>query len=114
MAENSPITEDHQWFTGQDITFGFTIEGSGSIAGYEMEWVFRQHSDEEEAILHKTMADGVSIVDANARTVAVVIAADDTRELDPVTGHHALKRINSGEERPLAYGSAMLQRVATR
>lgn len=108
MAEYAPITEEHGWFTGQDFTIGFTVEGEGPLTG-DFEWFFRSNETESEALIHKT----ATILDADDRTISVEIAADDTRDLAPMTGAHALKRVTTGQERPLAYGPAVLQQAAS-
>lgn len=112
MAKNSPITEAHNWFTNEKKVFEFTLEGSGDISAYSMEWVFRSSATEDSYLIRKTTSDGVVVTDGPNRIVQVTVNAADTADLEPVNGAHALRRTDVGNEILFTYGDAMLQQAA--
>lgn len=116
MAEVANLTTDHDWYVGSKLVIGFTVVTSEpDISGWSIEWVFRKNAREDDILLRKeTGGDGVQILSGTDKTVAVTIDAEDTADLEGVTGEHALRRIDVGDETLLAEGTAVLQMAAAR
>lgn len=112
MAKNSPITEEHHWFTNEKKVFQFVLEGESDISSWTIEWVFRKAAEEDSYLIRKDTTSGVVVTDGPNRILQVTVNAVDTADLEPVIGAHALRRIDANNELLLSYGDAMLQQAA--
>ena len=121
MAENAPITSDHEWFIGTDhqFEFGPVLDGDGvpvNITGWTLSWMLKRRlSDlDANALLTKTPVISGSYsatIALNTQRATVTVADTDTDAFVARTDYrHELKRTDAGSESVLAYGTAVLKR----
>jgi hypothetical protein len=121
VAENSPITTDHEWFIGTDhqFEFGPMLDGDGipiNIATWTMSWMLKRGLDDVDALALLTKTPSITgtysaTVSANTQRAVVTIADTDTDGfVARAYYHHELKRMDAGSESVLAYGTAVLKR----
>ena len=115
MAERSDITTDHNWFTGTDHVFEFTIyQADGitpqDITGWTLSWMLKRAEGDADsaAILTKT-GGAVNVVTPGSGRVDVTVADTDTVSIPGDSYFHELKRIDDQQESVESYGSAVLK-----
>jgi hypothetical protein len=121
MSIDAPITEEMQWFVGEDKTLRFTVVDDTpghlpvNINGWEFEWMLREYADAPRPYVVKQMGPtGIVIQSAAQGIVDVLIQDENTEELPGGVFYHTLRRIDDGSSSVLAHGEAVLQRGATR
>lgn len=94
-----------QWFAGHLAAFRFTVPDASS--SWTMRWTLRRGSESGPALIQKTtgISAGVDYVD-------VSLTAAESIALLPGAYWHTLERTGSGSETLLAYGWAIIERVA--
>lgn len=112
MTDYSPITKDHNWFTGAKKIFQFKIDTTDDITGWSLVWELRKSPTEDTFMIHKTETDGLQ-VDNPTKTVTLTVNAADTDDLEPGEYSHGLKRDTAGSETILSQGEAVLQQAAS-
>jgi hypothetical protein len=120
MAVKVDILEADHWYTNADYVLNCYVKQADgvtaqNVAGWTFSWVLkkRQTDPDASAILAKTSAAGITIIDAPTGHVRVAIADDDTDgSVKSGVYVHELKRTDPGFETPLIKGIAILQRSA--
>lgn len=121
MAENSPITSDHDWFIGEDrlFSFGPVLDDAGvpiNIDGWALSWMLKRRLSDLDAAAILTKVPVITgtysaTVASNTQRAVVTILDTDTDPLTARTDYrHELKRTTAGAEGVLAYGTAVLKR----
>jgi hypothetical protein len=121
VAENSPITADHEWFIGADhqFEFGPMLDGDGApvnIAAWTMSWMLKRKLSDLDAAALLTKVPTITgsysaTVASNTQRAVVTIADTDTDAFVARDNYqHELKRTDAGSEQVLAYGKAVLKR----
>lgn len=103
---------------GEDRTLAFTIRDSAgtivNITGWALEWVLRSTPYAATALITKATGAGIAITDGPGGKCEVVLARADTLLLPAGALFHALRRKDAGSSFALAYGNAIVSRIATR
>ena len=109
MTDNSPITEDHRWYTNTKKTFIWVIDtDETNMDVWTLLFQLRQSKTSEEVLIQKTHTD--MVVDKTAKTITLVMQASDTVDLEPGTYAYGLKRTDDPDM--LAESTAVLQQGA--
>lgn len=104
MATNLTIG----FYRGDHVEITFEVEGTGSIAAWTFDFGIWRNSSavatagNEKAVAYKTLADGITIVDAVERTVMVTLDAETTSKLQQGGFHGRFRRTNEDDEAVLA------------
>ena len=121
MAENAPITSDHDWFIGEDriFEFGPVLDGSGvpvDIASWTLSWMFKRRLNDPDVNALLTKVPSITgsysaTIALNTQRARVSIADTDTDPFVARTDYrHELKRMDANVETVLSYGTAVLKR----
>ena len=128
MALKSPITSEHQLFTGTDKGLEFSIFQKDTvtpqnITGWSLSWVLKRSLSDTDAAakITKTTASGIVITGTystnpavNTQVARVTLSDDETLVLAARLYQHELKRMDAGFEEVLAFGSVFLKQGAHR
>lgn len=123
MAKLQAIEE---LFIANDLLLEFEIYNDDEteivdVAGQDLSWMLKRRLKQEdsEAILTKTIGDGITVVGTfdpnpalNYQITKVLISAGDTRGIHPIAINHELKRMDTGFETTYSYGPAKLVKAA--
>src|SRR6188472_2322723 len=114
-AATAPITEQMNWFVGEDRVWRFRVRDENNavptgMAGWTYTWFLRERAESPNAILTKPG----TVADALLGLVDVTILRSDTLNLAPGRYHHALARTDSGTYWVLSESYAVLQYAAAR
>lgn len=108
MAEDADITEEDDWFIGEDKSLVFTVVDSAgvvqNITGWTIEW-YLSLEEGSPAILTKT----ATLTTPASGICTVTVADTDTDPLAPGKYFHMLKRTNAANETVLAKGDCLIQ-----
>ena len=136
MALEKDLTDDDDFFTGEDKTLRFAItDVAGApidVSAWTLEWSLRlKPGDADPPVLKKTSAptDGITVSgtfdsdpNVNTQRVLVAIAKADTASIDAGdargaatrrTFAYALKRTDDGSGTVLTFGTLAMRKVAT-
>lgn len=134
MAIEFNITTTDHFFLGEDKIISFSVFGPDGVtpldvSSYDLVWTLRKTDKSADAILTKTVGNGLEVVGAydadpavNTQRVHVLISSDET---DPevttaytlktgVAYRHSLKRMNAGNEIILSFGSITFLQATVR
>lgn len=96
-------------YRGADHTLEFTVEGSGSIAGWTISlWVRASEASADVLIEKSTGAGSIVITDPVNRIFQVSVEDTDTDALALGPYYYECKRMDAGFEQPLAAGTLTL------
>jgi hypothetical protein len=126
MAIERNITEDDDWYVGEDKTLPATIYQSDyavdpltgvvtgtlqDITGWTLSWlVKRKASDADaDALITKTTSSGIALTTPASGLCTITVADTDTDSIPQGTYHHELKRMDAGFEAVLIRGRAVIQ-----
>jgi len=122
VSITADITDDHEWFVGEDKTIAFHVkDASGvpvNIATWDMEWALKANPDSVALLSKETGGDGITVTGAynvdpvtNTQRAVVTIDDGDTEDIDPGEYIHALKKTNDPKS-VLADGTVTLKQAA--
>lgn len=113
------IQESDGFYTNTDFPFEVEVvdENGDPVdpTGWALSWVLKKRASDsdENAIVTKTSGDGISVTDgANGVCLVLVSAADTDDTVKSGTYVHELKRTDTGSERVILNGLAVLKRSA--
>lgn len=114
-AAQSNITEQMNWFVGEDRIFSFRVRDDldavpVGIDTWTFQWVLRQTAESTSAVLTKSG----SVSDLLLGLVDVPVLRAETLPLAPGRYHHALARVDPGSYWVVSEGYAVLQYAAAR
>lgn len=139
MALEFNIALSDYFFLGEDKLLSFTIYQAGTtlaqiaagtavpedVTNYGLRWDLRVNVGDAAAVISKSTADAtITITGAynasqslNTQRVVVTLLDTDTDDLRTLYPHtdtyrHALKRVDSGSETILSFGTVALQQAA--
>lgn len=125
MAREQNIGAADDWFIGEDKTIPFEIYSSDEatiedISTFALAFYLRQIGGPDKRVL--TCTTGASTItitgsfntdpDTNTQRANVIVADTDTDNLLPGKYSFSLWRTDDGNETVLAYGTAILKKVA--
>lgn len=105
---------------GEDVSFTIVLEGSGSIADQDFRFDLRGDREEEDtvmALVTKTIGDGLTIVDPDARTLLLVLNSADTIDLvdgQDLVGWWEVASVDPGNNAALAGGLLTIRNRSVR
>ena len=118
MSIEFNITTANEFFLGEDKEIAWQIFGPDdqtpiNISGWPLEFTLKKTDKSADAILTKTIGDGLEIsglfaatAETNAQRVVATFSSADTATLKPNTAYrYRVKRIDEGNVAVLAFGS---------
>jgi hypothetical protein len=126
MAIERTITDDDDWFIGEDKTFPTTIYQSDyavdpltgivtgtlqDITGWTLSWLVKRKATDLDAaaLITKTTSSGIALTTPASGLCTITVADTDTDSIAAGTYHHELKRMDAGYEAILIQGRAVLR-----
>jgi hypothetical protein len=126
MAVERNITEEDDWFVGEDKTFPSTIYQSDyavnplngavtgtlqDITGWTLSWLVKRKASDLDAaaLITKTTTSGIALTTPASGLCTITVADTDTDSIPAGTYHHELKRMDSGFESVLIQGRVVLR-----
>ena len=95
MAETK---QNFEVYAGDDKEVTITVRDENSeilnLTGYTLNWVMSD--EDEDAILTKTLSDGLSVATPSNGQVLLTLVPADTEDLEPGIYHHELEITSSG------------------
>lgn len=116
MADEQHITEDHEFFIGEDKSLTITVTGT-NITGWSLSWMLKQKPTDTDAnakVTKTTGAGGIVLTTPLSGICTVSVADTDTDGLRANTYWHELKRTDAGLETILTYGACELRQSVHR
>lgn len=108
MAVRVDITEDDDFFVGEDKSLIFTVKDAAdvlqNITGWTIEWNL-SHEEGSPSILMKT----ATLTTPLSGVCTVTVLDTDIDLFAPDKYWHILKRMNAGNETVLSYGDCVLR-----
>ena len=121
MAIQRNITDEDEWFIGEDKTLTVTIYQSDettpqNVTGWAVSFMLKRKRTDTDAnaLITKTTADDVALTTPGSGVITVSIADDDTSDLRADTYWYEIKRTDAGFETVLTYGSVELLQAVHR
>lgn len=114
MSRESPITDEANWFRGEDRTFRHTIYSTDTgttpqpITGFAFSWVLRA-SKTGPILFTKTVGAGITITDGPNGQLEVKVDDVDSEPLSAGLYHYTLWRTDDTTEQVASFGSAVLK-----
>jgi hypothetical protein len=108
------VKQNFSMFRGCDYVLRVTLTGTGTIAGWLITFTMRLSPGSATALIEKTVGAGIVITDPILREIEITITDEDTIGLTPGKYAYDCKRMTSGAEGVLTYGTLTLLPEVTR
>ncbi len=109
MSTERDITATDGYFVGEDKALVFTVKDAVGAAANITGWTIRfELSDLNDQFGHEILTKTATLTSPGSGICTVIVASDDTIELEPGTYYYTLRRTDAGARTELAYGSLVL------